>query len=88
MRAVATMPSYRPATSSSASAPPASPPERWRASTAPASTPSSSPAAPFRSVLVVNLGQPGPDAWFDRLPCLAYDEVVTTAVSGAVRRSP
>ena len=32
----------------------------------------------FRSVLVVNVGQPGPDAWFDRLPRLAYDEVITT----------
>ena len=37
------------------------------------------PGGTFRSVLVVNLGQPGPDAWFDRLPRLAYDEVVTTA---------
>jgi len=32
----------------------------------------------FWSVLVVNVGQPGPDAWFDRLPRLAYDEVITT----------
>ena len=37
------------------------------------------PDGTFRSVLVVNLGQPGPDAWFDRLPHLACDEVVTTA---------
>ena len=37
------------------------------------------PGGTFRSVLVVDLGQPGPDAWFDRLPWLAYDEVVTTA---------
>ena len=27
--------------------------------------------------MVVNIGRPGPDAWFDRLPRLAYDEVVT-----------
>ena len=31
-----------------------------------------------KSVLVVNIGQPGPDAWFDRLPRLDYDQVVTT----------
>jgi nitroreductase len=30
-----------------------------------------------KSVLVVNVGHPGPDAWFDRLPRLDYDEVVT-----------
>ena len=30
-----------------------------------------------RSVMVVNIGKPGPDAWFDRLPRLAYDQVVT-----------
>ena len=30
-----------------------------------------------KSVMVVNIGRPGPDAWFDRLPRLAYDEVVT-----------
>lgn len=30
-----------------------------------------------KSVLVVNIGRPGPDAWFDRLPRLGYDEVVT-----------
>jgi nitroreductase len=30
-----------------------------------------------RSIMVVNIGRPGPDAWFDRLPRLAYDEVVT-----------
>lgn len=29
-----------------------------------------------RSVLVVNIGQPAPDAWFDRLPRLDYDDVV------------
>ena len=31
-----------------------------------------------KSVLVVNIGRPGPDAWFDRLPRLGYDEVVTS----------
>jgi 3-hydroxypropanoate dehydrogenase len=36
------------------------------------------PGGSFRTVLVVNLGQPGPDAWFDRLPRLDYDEVLTT----------
>jgi len=30
-----------------------------------------------KSLMVVNIGKPGPDAWFDRLPRLAYDEVVT-----------
>jgi nitroreductase len=30
-----------------------------------------------RSIMVVNLGRPGPDAWLDRLPRLGYDEVVT-----------
>jgi nitroreductase len=30
-----------------------------------------------RSIMVVNLGRPGPDAWLDRLPRLEYDEVVT-----------
>jgi 3-hydroxypropanoate dehydrogenase len=30
-----------------------------------------------RSIMVVNLGQPGPDAWAERLPRLTYDEVVT-----------
>jgi 3-hydroxypropanoate dehydrogenase len=27
--------------------------------------------------MVVNIGRPGPDAWFARLPRLDYDEVVT-----------
>ena len=36
------------------------------------------PGGTFRTVLVVNLGQPGPEAWFDRLPRLDYDEVVTS----------
>jgi nitroreductase len=31
-----------------------------------------------RSIMVVNIGRPGPDAWFDRLPRLTYDEVVTS----------
>jgi 3-hydroxypropanoate dehydrogenase len=35
-------------------------------------------AGALRSLLVVNLGRPGPDAWFDRLPRLEHDEVVTT----------
>ena len=30
-----------------------------------------------RPVVVMNIGKPGPDAWFDRLPRLDYDEVVT-----------
>ncbi|WP_129840112.1 malonic semialdehyde reductase [Streptomyces sp. RFCAC02] len=28
-------------------------------------------------LMVVNIGRPGPDAWFPRLPRLSYDEVVT-----------
>ncbi|MFD4597390.1 malonic semialdehyde reductase [Streptomyces sp. NPDC058464] len=28
--------------------------------------------------VVVNIGRPGPDAWFPRSPRLAYDDVVTT----------
>jgi 3-hydroxypropanoate dehydrogenase len=30
----------------------------------------------LKSLLVVNIGRPGPDAWFDRLPRLDHDEVV------------
>jgi 3-hydroxypropanoate dehydrogenase len=30
----------------------------------------------WRSILVVNIGQPGADPWFDRLPRLDYDDVV------------
>jgi 3-hydroxypropanoate dehydrogenase len=30
----------------------------------------------WSSILVVNIGHPGPDAWFDRLPRLGHDEVV------------
>ncbi|GHE77275.1 putative NADH dehydrogenase/NAD(P)H nitroreductase [Streptomyces longispororuber] len=29
-------------------------------------------------LMVVNIGKPGPDAWFPRSPRLAYDDVVTT----------
>lgn len=32
----------------------------------------------LRSLLVVNIGHPGPGAWFDRLPRLDLDEVVRT----------
>jgi 3-hydroxypropanoate dehydrogenase len=30
-----------------------------------------------KSILVVNIGKPGPDAWLDRLPRLDYDQVIT-----------
>jgi 3-hydroxypropanoate dehydrogenase len=30
-----------------------------------------------KSVLIVNVGHPGANPWFDRLPRLDYDEVVT-----------
>ncbi|RZU75795.1 3-hydroxypropanoate dehydrogenase [Micromonospora kangleipakensis] len=33
----------------------------------------------WKSVLVVNIGKPGPDAWFPRLPRLDYDDVVKHA---------
>jgi 3-hydroxypropanoate dehydrogenase len=33
----------------------------------------------WRSVLVVNIGHPGENAWFDRLPRLEHDEVVRSA---------
>ncbi|MFC8849608.1 malonic semialdehyde reductase [Micromonospora sp. NPDC057141] len=33
----------------------------------------------WRSLLVVNLGKPGPNAWFPRLPRLDYDDVVRHA---------
>jgi 3-hydroxypropanoate dehydrogenase len=36
------------------------------------------PDGRLRSVLVVNIGRPGPDAWTDRLPRLAHDDVVHT----------
>ena len=35
------------------------------------------PAGDRKSIMVVNIGRPGPDAWFDRLPRLDYDQVVT-----------
>ncbi|MEU9336663.1 malonic semialdehyde reductase [Streptomyces sp. NPDC048290] len=35
------------------------------------------PDGRHESVLVANLGQPGPDAWFPRLPRLDYDRVTT-----------
>lgn len=31
-----------------------------------------------QALVVVNIGKPGPEAWFERLPRLDYDEVVTT----------
>jgi nitroreductase len=30
-----------------------------------------------RSIMVVNIGRPGPDAWMNRLPRLAYEQVVS-----------
>ncbi|MFI1197265.1 malonic semialdehyde reductase [Micromonospora sp. NPDC020750] len=33
----------------------------------------------WRSLLVVNLGRPGPNAWFPRLPRLDYDDIVRHA---------
>ena len=33
--------------------------------------------SPLRPLVVMNVGHPGPDAWFDRLPRLEHDEVVT-----------
>ena len=36
------------------------------------------PDGEHRVIAVVNLGEPGEGAWFDRLPRLDYDEVVTT----------
>lgn len=35
--------------------------------------------SPWQSLVVVNVGKPGENPWFDRLPRLDYDEVVTTA---------
>jgi 3-hydroxypropanoate dehydrogenase len=32
---------------------------------------------PLRSILVVNIGKPGEQPWFDRLPRLDFEEVVT-----------
>jgi 3-hydroxypropanoate dehydrogenase len=36
------------------------------------------PDGRLRSLLVVNIGRPGPDAWVERLPRLAHDDVVHT----------
>ena len=36
------------------------------------------PDGKHRALMVVNIGRPGPDAWFDRLPRLSFDEVVTS----------
>jgi 3-hydroxypropanoate dehydrogenase len=36
------------------------------------------PDGKHRSLIVVNIGKPGENPWFDRLPRLDYDEVVTT----------
>ncbi|PKW14217.1 malonic semialdehyde reductase [Saccharopolyspora spinosa] len=36
------------------------------------------PAGKQQSLVVVNIGKPGENPWFDRLPRLDYDEVVTT----------
>jgi 3-hydroxypropanoate dehydrogenase len=36
------------------------------------------PDGRHRSLVVVNIGKPADNAWFDRLPRLEYDEVVTT----------
>lgn len=35
------------------------------------------PDGKWSSILVVNVGHPGENAWFDRLPRLAYDEAVS-----------
>lgn len=37
------------------------------------------PDGKHRTLVVVNIGKPGENAWFDRLPRLPYDEVVTAA---------
>ncbi|HVV22217.1 MAG TPA: malonic semialdehyde reductase [Pseudonocardiaceae bacterium] len=36
------------------------------------------PDGRHRSLVLVNIGKPGENAWYDRLPRLDYDEVVTT----------
>jgi len=36
------------------------------------------PGGRHRALLVVNIGKPGPDAWYDRMPRLAYDRVFTS----------
>ena len=37
------------------------------------------PDGRWKSILVVNIGHPGEDPWFDRLPRLDHDEVVRWA---------
>ncbi|WP_040803408.1 malonic semialdehyde reductase [Nocardia concava] len=37
------------------------------------------PAGDVASLVVVNIGKPGPDAWFPRSPRLGYDQVVSVA---------
>jgi 3-hydroxypropanoate dehydrogenase len=37
------------------------------------------PGRPWRTILVVNIGLPGTDPWFGRLPRLAHDSVLTWA---------
>ncbi len=37
------------------------------------------PDGQHKVLAVVNIGEPGDNAWFDRLPRLDYDDVVTTA---------
>lgn len=36
------------------------------------------PDGKHRALMVINIGRPAADAWFDRLPRLDYDEVVTS----------
>lgn len=36
------------------------------------------PGSRHHALVVVNIGKPGPDAWFDRLPRLEYDQVFTS----------
>lgn len=36
------------------------------------------PEGRHRSLAVVNIGHPGPDAWFERLPRLSAEQVITT----------
>ena len=36
------------------------------------------PDGRFKSVMVVNVGKPGPDAWMQRLPRLEVDQAITT----------
>jgi 3-hydroxypropanoate dehydrogenase len=37
------------------------------------------PGSDWRSILVVNIGYPGDNPWFDRLPRLDYEEAVRRA---------